>query len=262
MTRTARRPQICGRRRSRFRIIVHMKKAHLTALIPGLLSLLVVGCGGDSSSDPGLVDPSDPNALSQVIVIPGAERVAGQPPAGSGTADAPMITGGTDRETDSGDQTVIEVGYDSPTGYVDCYVQVIGADDYFLISVPSTETTGLIQIPVNIPENVASGAFDFYTCISGANGGVSNPVRTSVDVTYTGTPPGGGGGGNVICATDDPSVGAVIPCPNGQSLDFCIDQGNGDCWYAIGGNRISCGNCLSNQNAITECAQRAVEMCI
>jgi len=141
-------------------------------------------------------------------------------------------------------------------------VQVIGADDYFLISVPSTETTGLIQIPVNIPENVASGAFDFYTCISGANGGVSNPVRTSVDVTYTGTPPGGGGGGNVICATDDPSVGAVIPCPNGQSLDFCIDQGNGDCWYAIGGNRISCGNCLSNQNAITECAQRAVEMCI
>jgi hypothetical protein len=239
-----------------------MKKAHLSVLILGLVSLPVVGCGGDSDDGSGMVDPSDPNALSQVIVIPGAQRVDGQPPASSGTPDAPTITGGQDLETDSGDQTVIEVGYDSPSGYVDCYVQVIGADDYFLISVPNTETTGLIQIPVNIPANVSSGVFDFYTCISGENGGVSNPIRTSVDVTYTGTPPGGGGGGDVICATDDPSVGAVIPCPNGQSLDFCIDQGNGDCWYAIGGNRISCGNCLSNQNAIAECAQRAVEMCI
>jgi len=238
-----------------------MKKSYLCALIVGLGSLLVVGCGDDSNGGSGLVDPSDPNALSQVIVIPGAQRVDGQPPASSGTPDAPAITGGTELETGSGEQTVIEVGYDSPSGYVDCYVQVIGADDYFLISVPSAETTGVIQIPVNIPENVASGVFDFYTCISGENGGVSNPLRTSVDVTYTGGTPGGGGG-NVICATDDSSVGAIIPCPSGQSLDFCIDQGNGDCWYAIGGNRISCGNCLSNQNAIAECAQRAIEMCI
>jgi hypothetical protein len=236
-----------------------MKKASVCALIVGLASFLAVGCGGDD--DPGLVSPSDPNALSQAIVIPGAQRVDGQPPSSSGTPDAPAIAGSGDLSTESGEQTVIEVSYDSPSGYVDCYVQVIGADDYFLISVPNSATTGVIQIPVNIPANVASGVFDFYTCISGENGGVSNPVRTSVDVTYTGNT-GGGGGGDVICATDDPSVGAIIPCPNGQSLDFCIDQGNGDCWYAIGGNRISCGNCFSNQNAIVECAQRAVDMCI
>jgi hypothetical protein len=240
--------------------MIHMKKTHLSVFVLGLGSLLVVGCGSDSNSGSDLVDPSDPNALSQVIVIPGAQRVQGQPPASSGTPDAPTISGGADLDTGSGEQAVIEVGYESPSGYVDCYVQVIGADDYFLISAPSTETTGVIQIPVNIPENVSSGVFDFYTCIAGENGGVSNPIRTSVDVTYTGNP--GGGGGNVICATDDPSVGAIIPCPNGQSLDFCIDQSNGSCYYAIGGNRIECGNCLSNSNVIVDCAQRAVEMCI
>lgn len=252
-------PQFCGRRTAAFPIMVHMKQAYRSALIVVLSSLVIVGCGDDSNGGSDLVDPTDPNALSQVIVIPGAQRMEGEPPASSGTPDAPVITGGADLATDSGEQTVIEVGYDSPSGYVDCYVQVIGADDYFLISVPSTETTGVIQIPVNIPENVSSGVFDFYTCIAGENGGVSNPIRTSVDVTYTGVP---GGGGDVICASDDPSVGTIIPCPNGQSLDFCIDQGSGSCYYSIGGNAIQCGNCLGDPNVINDCAQRAVEMCL
>lgn len=239
--------------------MIHMKKTYLSTLIVGLGSLLVVGCGDDSNSSSGLVDPTDPNALSQVIVIPGAQRLEGQPPTSSGTPDAPVISGGTDLATGNGEQTVIEVGYESPSGYVDCYVQVIGADDYFLISAPSAETTGLIQIPVNIPENVGSGVFDFYTCISGENGGVSNPIRTSVDVTYTGNP---GGGGDVICASDDPSIGTIIPCPGGQSLDFCVDQSNSSCYYSVGGNRIQCGNCLGDSNVIVDCAQRAVEMCL
>jgi hypothetical protein len=240
--------------------MARMKKAYYSVLIVGFGSLLGMGCGSDAGNGgSGLVDPTDPNALSQVIVIPGAQRVEGQPPEGSGTPDAPTISGGGDLETDSGDQTVIEVGYESPSGYVDCYVQVIGADDYFLISAPSSETTGLIQIPVNIPANVSSGAFDFYTCIAGDNGGVSNALRTSVDVTYTGT--SGGGGGDVICASDDPSVGSIIPCPNGSSLDFCVDQGTGSCYYSVGGNAIQCGNCLTGSADIASCAQSAVEMC-
>ena len=154
------------------------------------------------------------------------------------------------------------MGYDSPTGYVDCYVQVIGADDYFLISVPSTETTGLIQIPVNIPETMASVPFDFYTCISGANGGVSNPDRTSVDVTLHRHPSRRRRWRERHLRNGRSERRCGHPLPERPIPRLCIDQGNGDCWYAIGGNRISCGNCLSNQNAITECAQRAVDMCI
>ena len=239
--------------------MARMKKAYHSVLIVGLGSLLGMGCGSDTGNGGGLVDPSDPNALSQVIVIPGAQRVQGQPPQSSGTPDAPVISGGGDLETGNGEQTVIALGYDSPSGYVDCYVQVTGADDYFVVSTPSSETTGVIQIPVNITANVDSGVFDFYTCIAGDNGGVSNALRTSVDVTNSGT--SGGGGGNVICASDDSSVGPVIACPNGTSLDFCIDQGTGSCYYSVGGNAVQCGNCATDANAIAACAQRAAEMC-
>jgi len=223
-------------------------------------SLLLGSCGDDSGEgDPGLVDPSDPNALSQVLVIPGAQRMQGAPPQSSDDPDAPVISGSANLDTMSGEQAVIEVGYESPTGYVDCYVQVIGADDYFLISLPSAATTGTIQIPVNIPANVATGGFDFYTCISGENGTVSNPVSTAVDVTYQGTP---GGGEGVVCASDDPSVGAVFTCPNGSTLDFCIDINSGACYYTVGGSQVNCGNCQTDSNAIANCVGRAVDLCI
>ncbi|MBW1762146.1 MAG: hypothetical protein JRG67_08190 [Deltaproteobacteria bacterium] len=231
----------------------------VVCLVSVTFAFLLLGACGGSDSDPGLVDPTNPNALSQVLVIPGAQRVDGQPPQSSGDPDAPVITGGADLETISGEQTVIEVGYDSPTGYVDCYVQVIGADDYFLVSVPSSATTGTIRIPVEIPSNVASGAFDFYTCIAGENGAVSNPIRTGVDVTFPGVP---GGGGDVICASSDSSVGSAFDCPNGSTLDFCIDVNSGSCYYTVGGRQVDCGNCQTNPDAISGCVQRAVELCI
>ena len=235
-----------------------MKKILASVFSITLGSLVLGGCGDEGGSD--LVDPSDPNALSQVLVIPGSQRMEGQPPQASSDPDAPMIAGGSDLETISGDQAVLEVSYDSPSGYVDCYVQVSGADDYFVISAPSTATTGTIQIPINIPSNVATGAFDLYTCIAGDSGAVSNPISTGVGVTYPGVPPGGGG--SVICASDDPSVGTMLTCPNGAILDFCIDQNGGNCYYAVGGQQVNCGNCASDPNVINSCVQRAVDLCI
>jgi hypothetical protein len=231
-------------------------------------SLLLGGCGdagstGSGSRSENLVDPSDPDALSEVLIIPGAVRVQGTPPQASSDPNAPVITGGNDLETLSGDQAVLEVSYDSPSGYTDCYVQVLGAADYFVISVPSDVTLGTLQIPVNIPENVDSGVFDLYTCIVGDNGFASNAVSTSVGVTYSGTNPGmnPGGGGDVICASDDPSVGTMLPCGNGTTmLDFCIDQDSGSCFYTVGGQQVGCGNCLSGGFDIT-CAERAAELC-
>ena len=212
-------------------------------LIVTLGSLLMGGCGGDDGtarSGANLVDPNDPNALSQVLVIPGALRIEGSPPQGSSDPSAPAIAGGGEIETVSGDQAVLEVVYESPSGYVDCYVQVAGADDYFLISAPSDITSGTIQIPVNIPEGVDTGVFDLYTCIAGQNGAVSNAINTNVGVTYSGGPPIGGG--NVICASSDPSVGTLLPCGGGtQMLDFCIDQSSGSCYYSVGSQQVGRG---------------------
>ena len=135
-----------------------------------------IGCGG-------LVDPDDPDELSAVLVIPGAERIDGDPPSPSGTADAPVVEGGDSINVDSGDQAQLRLTYESDTGYDDCYVQVVGASDYFRVPVGNTNTSGEIVIPVEVSEDVASGSFDLYTCIAGANGSVSNPLTNSIAVT-------------------------------------------------------------------------------
>ncbi len=233
-----------------------MKNLILTVFHVALASLLVSSCG--SGGEP-LVDPSDANALSSAIVIPGATRVQGNPPASSSDLGAPVISGGADLNVDSGDQAVLSVDFDSDTGYENCYVQVVGADDYFLIELSDPTTSGTIDIPVNIPEEVDTGAFDLYTCIAGADGLVSNAVETGVGVTYSGDS-GGGGGGKVICASENPSVGAGIPCPGGGLLDFCVSKNGSNCYYTIGGQQVNCGNC-QDANSIIACAEQAAELC-
>lgn len=230
---------------------------------------LAAACGaeepGTSRTGANLVDPSDPNAISEVLIIPGAVRIDGSPPAATGAPDAPVVSGGGEIETLSGGQASLELSYTSPTGYEKCYVQVIGADGYFEIDVPSAITEGTLQIPVNIPENVDSGAFDLYTCIAGANGTVSNAVATTVGVTYSGD--GGVPGANptpgagYICASQNAGVGTTLTCPNGSLLDFCISEDASSCYYAVGGRQISCGSC-QDVGAVQACAQQAAQLCI
>ena len=247
-----------------------MNRKHLRLCLVICGCFLVAACGaedpGTSRTGAALVDPSDPNAISEVLIIPGAVRIDGSPPAATGGPDAPVVSGGGEIETLNGDQAVLELSYSSPTGYEKCYVQVIGADGYFEIDVPSEITEGTLQIPVNIPENVDSGAFDLYTCIAGANGAVSNAVATTVGVTYSGDVGGAPGGnptpgGGYICASQNSGVGTTLTCPNGSLLDFCISEDTGSCYYAVGGRQISCGNC-QDAAAIQVCAQQAVQLCI
>ena len=232
-------------------------------------TFLLAACGSESSgtgsSRENLVDPSDPNAISEALIIPGAVRIEGNPPAATGAPDAPVVSGAGEIETLSGDQALLELRYSSPTGYEKCYVQVIGADGFFEIDVPSTVTEGTLQIPVNIPENVDSGAFDLYTCIAGANGFVSNAVATTVGVTYSGDGGGPSGGvppsgGDYICASQNAGVGTVLSCPSGGLIDFCANVNGTDCYYSVNGQRISCGNC-QDAGAIQACAQEAALRC-
>ena len=73
--------------------------------------------------------------------------------------------------------------------------------------------------------------------------------------------PAGIGGGGTVCASDDPEVGNTIDCPSGEkTIDFCINTGNGSCYYVIDGEQISCGNCLEG-GAIGSCAQEAIARC-
>ena len=224
----------------------------------------VTGCGdagdgGDPRSN--LISPSDPNALSSAITIEGAVRIEGQPPAqAGGTGAAPVITGGSALEITSGDTAELQVGFESESGYEDCYIQVDGADDYFLISQSSSVTSGTITIEINIPSEIDTGAFDFYTCIAGANGAVSNPISTPVGVTNLGGDIPPGGNGDFICASDDPQVGTLLSCPSGAMIDFCVSQNANTCYYSVGGSQFNCGNC-TDAGALQSCAQAAVQSC-
>lgn len=239
----------------------HSQMKHRLFSLALLALPFVLGCGDEAAS---FVSTSDPNALSQAIVIPGATRIEGQPPSPSGGENTPMISGDTSIMTTSGDQAVVEVMYNSPTGYQNCYVQVIGADDYFLITDDVPAATGTIQIPINIPGNVDTGSFDLYTCIAGADGAVSNALTTGFGVTRSSGAGGSGGspGGNLICASDNPEVGQMFTCPGGGVLDFCIDQSNNNCFYRVGNQTANCGDCVNDQNAVASCVEQAVALCL
>lgn len=224
-----------------------------------LTPLALMSCGdtsGDGGVRSGSIDPNDPNAVSGAISIQGATRVTGSPPApGGGTGTAATITPGSALTVTSGDTAELEVGFTSESGYENCYVQVSGADDYFLINEPNPTTSGTITIEITIGAEIDTGDFDFYTCIAGANGGVSNAITTPVGVTYPGGGTvGTGGGGDVICSDYG------VACPTGGSLRFCANTGATTCYFEVGASRFNCGDC-TNQAGVTNCAQQTILAC-
>jgi len=212
--------------------------------------ILTTACGDEAS----VVDPSDPDRLSQVLVIPGARRVQGQPPPpGGGQGAAPQISGGSGISVTSGNQAVIDVEFESPSGYRNCYIQVEGAGDYFVIESEDDTNEGQLQIPVDVPSNVDTGSFRLYTCIAGSNGAVSNPISTSVSVTR---PSGGGGGTDWDTCSPVQEAGAC-------TIQYCIrvrNGGVGACAYTVNGQTIACGDC-TDAGSLQACAQRAADVC-
>jgi hypothetical protein len=70
-----------------------------------------------------------------------------------------------------------------------------------------------------------------------------------------------GFGGGVICASDDDAAGDVFECPGGdKTFDFCIDSGNGNCYYVVDGQQLNCGNCFDG-DTVNACVQEAAEAC-
>jgi predicted small secreted protein len=70
-----------------------------------------------------------------------------------------------------------------------------------------------------------------------------------------------GFGGGTICASDDSGAGDMYECPGGEkTFDFCINTGNGSCYYVVDGAQLNCGNCFEG-DTINACAAQAAEAC-
>jgi hypothetical protein len=197
------------------------------------------------------VDPRDPDALSQVLVIPGAQREEGSPPAaGSGSGSQPVIQGGARGGlgiVESGNELVLQLDFTSASGYQDCYVQVIGASDYFRIPTDNSATSGQIVIPVYVPPEVETGEFDLYSCIQGSDGTVSNAIDVEVAVLNP--------------EDYDPSNAQCVAsgsCPAGGSIRSCATD-DAICWYELRGQKFPCGPNCDCYNAAEAAAYYCIE---
>ncbi|MBW2719800.1 MAG: hypothetical protein JRD94_15015 [Deltaproteobacteria bacterium] len=70
--------------------------------------------------------------------------------------------------------------------------------------------------------------------------------------------------GFALCALMLSACGDALPgfgCPGGdKTFDFCIDSGNGNCYYVVDGQQLNCGNCFEG-DTVNACAQEAAEAC-
>lgn len=155
-----------------------------------LLALLILGCSKDNEPDV-LIDPSDSDALSQVLIMPeGTQSVIGNPPEPTRTSQAPEVSNPVDKVTSSnGSTTPLNFRYSNIDGNISgCYVQVDGAGNYFTVPYDTNSgSSGDLQLPLGIPTNVDEGEFCISFSIYDDNGLVSNIATTCVDVLRLGT---------------------------------------------------------------------------
>lgn len=206
--------------------------------------ILITSCGGDSDpAAPTEVDPSDADALTGVLVIPGSQNVSGQPPSPSTDLDAPNVSNNQTSATVVSDNTLyLPFNFESTSGYGGCYVQVDGASSYFDIPNGTSSNDGLLVVPVGIPASVQEGDFCLTYCIYDNNNRVSNLLTTCVTVgPVQECPAFTSGSDGLTIATydlgDDPGTATISY--NMYSVQDRIDVFYNNQWVGGSGSSIS-----------------------
>lgn len=159
-----------------------MKNTRLLLLL--LLSFSLYNCSNDSESG---ISPSNPDALSEVLVIPNAEIVNSPDlPESSNSAVAPAVSYvDTNISYTAGSQIVIPSNVDSPTSsnIAGVYIQVKGASTYFNVPINSATFNGTFTVPVDLPLNVDSGDFILLLKFYDLDGNISSITEIFINVT-------------------------------------------------------------------------------
>lgn len=159
-----------------------MKNTRLLLLL--LLSFSLYNCSNDSESS---ISPSNPDALSEVLVIPNAEIVNSPDlPESSNSAVAPAVSYvDTNISYTAGSQIVIPSNVASPTSsnIAGVYIQVKGASTYFNVPINSATFNGTFTVPVDLPLNVDSGDFILLLKFYDLDGNISSVTEILINVT-------------------------------------------------------------------------------
>jgi hypothetical protein len=192
--------------------------------------LTVISCNPDEPIQPTeeLIDPSNANALTQVLIMPsGTQTIPGQPPAPSGQGAPTVSSQLTNVLGSNGSSAPLTYDYSNVSNNLGgCYVQVVGANRYFNIPYGSSSgSSGTLSLPIVIPTNVDAGQFCVDFCVYNLNGRVSNIIRTCVTVIRLGT------GALQISLTwsNDSDQDLYVTTPSGCVISYQNDScGNGN----------------------------------
>ena len=156
--------------------------------------ILAMNCTekNEDGDDPEiLVSPSDPNSLSEVLIMPaGTQRSNGNPPPPTNDVQTPEVDNTNASITSSNGSTApLNFEYQNVAGNLGgCYAQIDGAQSYFTVPYGSSSGgNGSLQLPIGIPTNVSEGDFCVNFCVYDDAGRVSNIVSTCVSVLRLGT---------------------------------------------------------------------------
>lgn len=144
------------------------------------LSLGLYGCGGGGGSDDSSggtsgttsVDPTDANALTAVLEVPGGTNIDGPLPSSSPSPDSPTITRSEENISYSpGTQILLPVDYQANNANISSVVfAVSGADSYYQVPLSGINSSGTAILPINLPTQVSNGQFCVDVKLIDSNG--------------------------------------------------------------------------------------------
>ncbi len=165
---------------------------YMRVCIAIISAVLISSCNRDGLISGGdvQIDPRDPDALSEVLILPsGTETRQGQPPGESNSATRPNIRGGIDRlNSSNGSTAILPFIYTTNGNIVGCILYIDGAGRYFYLPYTRrSSTSGTLSIPVGLPTNLSAGSFTALVRVIDEYQEVSNAIRTTVIVLELGS---------------------------------------------------------------------------
>lgn len=167
----------------------NMKKIKKVSIVLfGVLCFIsLYSCSKNDTSEPNKISPADANALSAVLVIPGAQTVNSPTlPTSSAVVVAPTVSHiDTNVSYSAGSQIIIpsDIASQTQSNIKGVYIQVKGSSTYFDIPINSNATNALISLPVNLPSIVGAGNFTLILKFYDNAGNISLAYEVNITVT-------------------------------------------------------------------------------